>query len=221
MRNQGPYVSSFGIDRQGITRAREVFWNLPPARLYEEAIGRGEAALACGGALLCSTGPHTGRSPNDKFTVRDPAIDGDIWWGDVNRPFERARFDALLGRVKEHLAPRDLFVFDGYAGADPRYRLPVRIITEYAWHNLFARNMFIREDDGGRLAAFEPGFTVLDAASFQADPGRTDPSDRPTIAPAPARIAAASDLSFTTSSALLFRSRTTVSLLSQVSSSYL
>jgi phosphoenolpyruvate carboxykinase (ATP) len=104
--------------------------------------------------------------------VRDPAIDGDIWWGDVNRPFERARFDALLGRVKEHLASRDLFVFDGYAGADPRYRLPVRVITEYAWHNLFARNMFIREEDGARLAAFEPGFTVLDAASFQADPAR-------------------------------------------------
>jgi phosphoenolpyruvate carboxykinase (ATP) len=172
MRNEGPHVSSFGIDRQGITRARNVYWNLPPARLYEAAIRRGEATVAAEGPLVCTTGQHTGRSPNDKFTVRDPAIEGDVWWGDANRPFERARFDALLDRVKEHLAERDLFVFDGYAGADSRYRLPVRVITECAWHNLFARNMFIREEDGGRLAAFEPGFTVLDAASFQADAGR-------------------------------------------------
>jgi phosphoenolpyruvate carboxykinase (ATP) len=172
MGNEGPYVSSFGIDRQGITTAGDVFWNLPPARLYEEAIRRREAIMAAEGPLLCSTSPHTGRSPNDKFTVRDPAIDADVWWGEVNRPFERARFDALLARVREHLAARDLFVFDGYAGADPRYRLGVRVITELAWHNLFARNMFLREEDGARLASFTPGFTVVDAATFQADPGR-------------------------------------------------
>jgi phosphoenolpyruvate carboxykinase (ATP) len=172
MGNEGPYVSSFGIDRQGITTAGNVFWNLPPARLYEQAIRRREAIMAAEGPLLCSTGPHTGRSPNDKFTVRDPATDADIWWGEVNRPFERARFDALLARVRDHLAARDLFVFDGYAGADPRYRLGVRVITEFAWHSLFARNMFLREEDGARLAAFAPDFTVVDAATFQADPGR-------------------------------------------------
>jgi phosphoenolpyruvate carboxykinase (ATP) len=172
MRNEGPQVSSFGIDRQGIRRARTVFWNLPPARLYEEAILRQEAILAAEGPLVCSTGPHTGRSPNDKFVVREPATEGELWWGEVNRPFEAERFDALLARVQDYLAERDLFVFDGYAGADPRYRLPVRVITEYAWHNLFARNMFLREEDPAELARFEPRFTVLDAASFQADPGR-------------------------------------------------
>lgn len=172
MKNQGPQVSSFGIDRHGISKAGTVYWNLPWARLYEMAIRRGEAQIAAEGPLVCTTGPHTGRSPNDKFLVRDPSVEGDIWWGEVNRPFEPDGFAALLARVADYLADRDLFVFDGYAGADPAYRLPVRVITEYAWHNLFARNMFIREPDGARLAAFEPGFTVIDAASFKADPGR-------------------------------------------------
>ena len=172
MRNEGPVISSFGIDRQGIAEAGTVYWNLPAARLAEMAVRRGEAKLASEGPLVCLTGPHTGRSPQDKFVVADPAIDGEVWWGDVNRKFERARFAALRGRVFDYLAGKDLFVFDGYAGADPRYRLPVRVVTEYAWHNLFARNMFLRETDAARLAAFEPGMTVVDAALFQAEPER-------------------------------------------------
>jgi phosphoenolpyruvate carboxykinase (ATP) len=172
MKNEGPFVSSVGIDRQGISRARTVYWNLPPARLCEVAVQRGEAILAAEGPLVCKTGPHTGRSPNDKFLVRDPANEAEIWWGDVNRPFEREKFDALFARVQEHLAERDVFVFDGYAGADPRYRLPVRAITEYAWHNLFARNMFLREEDGEKLKSFTPAFTIIDAATFNAEPSR-------------------------------------------------
>jgi phosphoenolpyruvate carboxykinase (ATP) len=172
MRHEGPFVSSCGIDRQGLADARTVYWNLSPARLSEMAVVRGEAKLASEGPLVCLTGSHTGRSPQDRFVVGDAAIDGEIWWGEVNRRFERERYEALWNRVRQHLADRDLFVFDGYAGADPRYRLPVRVVTELAWHNLFARNMFLRESDGSRLTAFEPGVTVVDAALFQADPGR-------------------------------------------------
>jgi phosphoenolpyruvate carboxykinase (ATP) len=172
MKNTGPFISSFGIDRQELSSSGTVHWNLSPARLSELAVMRGEAKLANEGPLVCLTGSQTGRSPQDRFVVGDPSIDGDVWWGDVNRRFERERFDALWQRVRQYLADRDLFVFDGYAGADPRYRLPVRVVTEFAWHNLFARNMFLRESDGSRLAAFEPGLTVVDAALFQADPAR-------------------------------------------------
>ena len=172
MRNEGRFVSSFGIDRQGLSGTGTAHWNLSPARLTEMAVLRGEAKVASEGPLVCLTGSQTGRSPNDKFVIGDAATDGEIWWGEVNRRFERERYEALWERVRRYLAERDLFVFDGYAGADPRYRLPVRVITEFAWHNLFARNMFIRETDGARLAAFEPGMTVVDAALFQADPAR-------------------------------------------------
>jgi phosphoenolpyruvate carboxykinase (ATP) len=171
MRNEGTSMSRHGVEL-GIEGAGTVYWNLPPAALYEHAVRRGEALIAAEGPLAATTGKHTGRSPNDKFMVKEPGTEGDIWWGEVNRPFEIERFERLLGRVKEHLAGRDLYVFDGYAGADPRYRLPVRVVTEYAWHNLFARNMFIREEDPEALARFRPGFTVLDVASFQGDPAR-------------------------------------------------
>jgi phosphoenolpyruvate carboxykinase (ATP) len=172
MQNDGPYVSDFGLDKHGITGVRKAYWNLPPARLVELAVQRGEAMLAAEGPLVCDTGQHTGRSPNDKFVVRDPAIETDIWWGDVNRPFEREKFDALLARAQEYLQDRDVWVFDGYAGADPRYRLNVRVVTETAWHNLFARNMFLREDDGAKLQAFEPNFVVVNVPNLLADPGR-------------------------------------------------
>jgi phosphoenolpyruvate carboxykinase (ATP) len=172
MINEGPSVSSFGLEKHGIEEARTVYWNLPSARLVEEAIRRGEGVLASDGPLVCDTGQHTGRSPNDRFLVRDPEIEGDIWWGEVNRPFERRDFDALLDRARDYLRGRDVFVFDGYAGADPRYRLPVRVVTESAWHNLFARNMFVREEDRRVLADFEPRFTVVNVPWLQADPQR-------------------------------------------------
>ncbi|HBL26111.1 MAG TPA: phosphoenolpyruvate carboxykinase (ATP) [Acidobacteria bacterium] len=172
MQNEGPYKSSHGLDTLGISGVRTAYWNLPPARLVELALQRGEASLAAEGPLVARTGQHTGRSPNDRFVVRDASVDGDIWWGDVNKGFDRERFDALFDRALEHVKGRDLFVFDGYAGADPRYRLNVRVITENAWHNLFARNMFIREENGEVLASFEPSFTVLNVASLDAEPER-------------------------------------------------
>jgi len=158
-----------GLERDGITtdRAR---WNLSPAALYEESIRRNEALLAAEGPLACRTGQHTGRSPNDKFVVREPSTEGDIEWGKVNRPMEPAQFDLLHRDLLATLEGKDLFVLDCFAGADPKYRLAVRIINEFAWHNLFCRNLFI--DDPAAAQAASPQFTVIDAPSFKADPKR-------------------------------------------------
>ncbi len=170
MENRGPFISSFGVDRQGLTTSGTVYWNLPPARLYEEAIRRGEVLLTAEGPIAALTGEHTGRSANDKFLVRRPPSAEKIWWGRVNAATSAESFQALRQRVCAYLAERDMFVFDGYAGADERYRLQVRVVTEFAWHNLFARNMFIRASVGAVLASFEPGFTVIAAPGVVADP---------------------------------------------------
>jgi phosphoenolpyruvate carboxykinase (ATP) len=170
MENPVAQISHYGLERHGIERCGRVYWNLPPARLYEEALRRGEAELAAEGPLVARTGEHTGRSPHDRFLVRGETEAETVWWGKVNRPFERPRFNAVRDWVLAHLEARDLFVFDGYAGAEPACRLPVRVITELAWHNLFARNMFRREPDAGVLERFEPGFTVISAPSCLADP---------------------------------------------------
>src|SRR5262245_8007835 len=116
MVNRGPVWSRHGVEEQGLQSAGTVHWNLPPARLYEEAVERGEAAISADGALICHTGEFTGRSPNDKFVVEEPGSSGDVWWGKVNKPISPAHFDALLDKARQHLAGRDLFVFDGYAG---------------------------------------------------------------------------------------------------------
>ncbi len=170
MDDLGPFISRFGLDRHGITSARNVYWNLPCARLYEESLARGEAILGQWGPLVAETGQHTGRSPKDKFTVREPGTEGDVWWGEVNSPLSTEHFEGLLAKVRAYLDGRDAFVFDGYAGADPRHRLKVRVVTELAWHNLFAHNMFLREGDGRVLEGFEPEMTVIDVPGLKADP---------------------------------------------------
>ncbi len=170
MENLGPCMSRIGLENHGIAHARRVYWNLPVAKLYEHALSRSEAMLAREGPLVAATGSHTGRSPNDKFIVREASSEEKVWWGSVNRPMKEEAFEQLRRRVLAYIQDRDLFVFDGYAGADPGYRLPVRIITEKAWHCLFARNMFVREESPEKLRAFEPGFVVLDVAGFKAVP---------------------------------------------------
>jgi len=159
-----------GLDAVGITKSGKTFWNVGTAGLYEEAIRRGEGTLSADGALVCSTGKYTGRSPNDKFVVKEASSEKNIDWGKVNKPLEPAKFDALHTRMMAYLADKELFVLDAYAGADPTFRLPVRIVTEMAWHNLFVRNMFIPETDAARQLAHEPQFTVIDIPSFKADP---------------------------------------------------
>jgi phosphoenolpyruvate carboxykinase (ATP) len=158
-----------GLEREGIQTDR-VRWNLSTAVLYEEAVRRGEGTLAANGPLACRTGQHTGRSPNDKFVVREPSSDANVCWGKVNRSMDEVQFELLHRDMLNSLAGKELYVLDCYAGADPIYRLPVRLITEYAWHNLFCRNLFI--DDPAAAAAKAPQFTVIDSPSFKADPKR-------------------------------------------------
>jgi phosphoenolpyruvate carboxykinase (ATP) len=154
---------------EGISSDR-VHWNLSTAVLYEESLRRKEGLVAAHGPLVCRTGHHTGRSPNDKFTVREPSSESNIAWGKVNRPMDPAAFDALHRDLVASLRGKELFVLDCYAGADPAFRLPVRVVNEYAWHNLFCRNLFI--DDPAAAAAAAPEFTIIDAPSFKADPAR-------------------------------------------------
>jgi phosphoenolpyruvate carboxykinase (ATP) len=161
-----------GLEASGIVRSGPVYWNLSTAALYEQAVRRGEGSLAAEGPLVCRTGQHTGRSPNDKFIVLEPSSEQHIHWGTVNRPIESGKFDALHQDLMRYVQDKELFVLDAWAGADATYRLPIRIVNEFAWHNLFARNMFIPEADAARLSTHEPQFTVIDVPSFKADPAR-------------------------------------------------
>ena len=149
---------------------RAVHRRLSVARLYEEAIRRGEAAIAAEGPLVASTGEHTGRSPNDRFVVRRAPSADLVDWGPVNKPLDPERFDRLHRKMLAAAADRDLFVFDGFAGADPTCRLKVRVICERAWHSLFARNMFLRAAGEAELDGFVPDYTVVDIPSVLADP---------------------------------------------------
>ena len=163
--------SSYGLDNHGIRTSGEVFWNLPPAELIEQAVRRGEGQLVAAGPFNAITAPHTGRSPNDRFVVRNPGTEeeGKIWWGKVNVPFDPQKYRMLREEVVDYLEDCDLFVRDMWAGADPEYRLPVRVVTPNAWHNLFAYNMF-RRPDPDELDDFQPDFTVIHAPEFKADP---------------------------------------------------
>ena len=144
-------------------------WNLSSPALYEEAVRRGEGLIAAHGPLVCRTGQHTGRSPNDKFIVREAASERNVAWGGVNRPMAEAHFRTLRHDILAFLENTELFVQDCVAGADPQFRLPIRVITQYAWHNLFARNLFIVPAGDGAPA---PEFTIIDAPGFRADPSR-------------------------------------------------
>jgi len=154
----------------GITAAGRVFHNLSTPALFEEVICRGEGRAAQGGSLVVRTGEYTGRSPSDKFIVDEPSSREHIWWGEANRPFAQGDFARLKARVLAHLQGKDLFVQDVYAAADPRYRLPVRVIGELAWQSLFARALFRHDWGPGEAESFRPGFTVIAAPGFRAVP---------------------------------------------------
>ncbi|MBP7776755.1 MAG: phosphoenolpyruvate carboxykinase [Acidobacteria bacterium] len=160
-----------GLGAHGISTTGAVHWNLVPAVLYEHALRRGEGVIAAEGPLVCRTGLHTGRSPNDKFFVKEPSSEGHVHWGKVNRPLAPEQFAALRADVVGHLADKDLFVQNLHAGADPAYRLPVRMVSEYAWHSLFVRNLFIVPTPA-ELAAHSPEWTVICAPTFKADPAK-------------------------------------------------
>ena len=160
------------LELHGLRPTGPVHWNLSPAELIDIAVRRGEGTLSAHGCLVASTAPHTGRSPNDKFTVRDGASINEVDWGNVNVPLEPAHYDALKADVIAHLDAQELFVRDARAGADERHGITVRVVTPSAWHNLFAYNMFLRLDDGVQPWGLSPDFTVLHAPELKADPAR-------------------------------------------------
>jgi phosphoenolpyruvate carboxykinase (ATP) len=160
----------YGLDNLGITNLHKTYWNLPMEALYEESVFRGEASIARMGPLIVNTGKHTARAAGDKFIVREATTEDNIWWGQYNRPFEVEKFDALFARMQGYFQGRDVFVQDCYGGADPDFRLPVRIITEYAWHSLFVRNMFIKPQTIEEYRRHVPEFTIICAPGFKASP---------------------------------------------------
>ncbi|MBM3585637.1 MAG: phosphoenolpyruvate carboxykinase [Alphaproteobacteria bacterium] len=171
MEHIGTVRSSEGLKTLGLDGVARAFWNLGTARLYEEAVRRGEGRIAAEGPLVVQTGAHTGRSAKDKFVVRDSLTEANVWWGSVNQPMSSAHFGRLEADIKGHLAGQDVFVQDLHAGADARHRLNVQVITTFAWQSLFIRHLLIEPTDAER-AQFRPGFTIIDAPSFRAVPAR-------------------------------------------------
>ncbi len=169
MQNLGVNPSRHGLEHHGIKTALFAHWNLGTAALIENALSQREGLLAAGGPLVVRTGVRTGRSPKDKFIVRSESVDADIWWGDVNRPMPREVFDTLYRRALAYLQDKRLYVQDCYVGADPRYRIPIRVIAQYAWHALFARQLFIRPD-WRKTEDHVPEFVIISVPGFHADP---------------------------------------------------
>lgn len=153
----------------GLANVAAAYWNLTPAELVEEAITRGEGTLVDSGALAADTGEFTGRSPKDRFVVCDEITENVVWWGDVNIKFDPAKFDLLYNRVCAYLSGKEVFVRDSYACADPTYRLNIRVVTEQAYHNIFANNLFLRPTKE-EILSFDPEWTIINAPGFKADP---------------------------------------------------
>ena len=160
----------YGLENNGLKHLDRVYWNLSDAALYEEAIFRNEAHMANGGPLLVNTGKWSARAANDKFIVKEVTTEENIWWGEYNRPFSPDKFNGIMARVQSYCQGEEVFVQDCFAGTDPEYKMPVRIITEKAWHNLFARNMFITTANKEELKNFVPEFTVIDLPGLKLDP---------------------------------------------------
>ena len=172
--------ADYNLSNQGVGNLRLAYWNLTTEALVEEAVFRGEGALVAGGPFVANTGKHTARSANDKFVVRETDSEGNIWWGVYNRPFSADKFEVLYDRMLGFLQGRDAFVQDVYAGADEAYRLPVRIVTELAWHSHFVRNMFILPQSLEEYKRFVPEFTIIAMPSFKAAPA-VDGSNSETV----------------------------------------
>ena len=162
--------SDYGLDNHGISNIRKVYWNLTTEALYEEIVFRQEAKISHLGPIVANTGKHTARSANDKYVVKEASTEQNIWWGEYNRPFSTDKFNGLVNRMQGFLQGRDVFVQDCYACADPNYRMPIRIVTELAWHSMFARNMFILPQTAEEYKRHVPEFTVLALPSFKGIP---------------------------------------------------
>lgn len=162
--------SDFLLKNHGLMDLDKVFWNLPTPALYEEAVFRGEGHIMQGGPFLVNTGKWTARAANDKYIVQEASTNDKVWWGVYNRPMALDKFNGMLNRLLAYLQGEELFVQDGYVGADPNYRMPIRIITDRAWQSLFARNMFIIPRTKDELKKHVPEFTLIASPSFKANP---------------------------------------------------
>jgi phosphoenolpyruvate carboxykinase (ATP) len=165
-------ATNSGLSAQGLSPSGDVHWNLIAPELFKAAAQRDEGEFAEMGPFVAVTTPHTGRSPNDKFVVREPGSEKDVDWGKVNQPLSLDKYKLLLKDIRAYLNDcPELFVEDLFCGADPKYRLSVRYVSPNAWHMAFVRNMFIRPQPS-ELPTFEPNFAVLHAPEFQSDPAR-------------------------------------------------
>ena len=170
MQETGVRNGAFGADKFGFKNLKHVNWNLGAAPLYEHALRNNEAELSAGGALVAETGVFTGRSPKDKFTVRDALTDKSMWWGG-NQSITPEQFEALYQDFLKHCEGKSLFAQDLYGGADPKFQIKTRVFTEMAWHSLFIRTL-LRRPEMAELASFAPELTIVDLPSFRADPKR-------------------------------------------------
>jgi phosphoenolpyruvate carboxykinase (ATP) len=172
--------SDYGIENHGLSNLRKVYWNLPMEALYEEAIFRKEGSITFQGSFIVNTGKHTARAASDKVIVFESSTKDHIWWGEYNIPYSTEKFDELLSRVQGYLQGKDIFIQDCYAGADPEYHLPIRSITELAWHSMFSRNMFILPGSQDEYRRHVPDFTVITIPEFKAFP-QIDGTSKSTI----------------------------------------
>jgi phosphoenolpyruvate carboxykinase (ATP) len=170
MQIQQTINKKFGLENHGIKNVGNIYWNLTTGALYEEIVRRREGLILHRGPIAVKTGHFTGRAANEKFIVKESSSEKHVWWGKVNRPIEEKKVDALLHRLLAYIQGKDLYVQDCYAGADLKYQVPIRIITETAWHNLFARNMFVQIDDREKLENHIPECTILNVPHFHANP---------------------------------------------------
>jgi phosphoenolpyruvate carboxykinase (ATP) len=167
--NKMGIASNYDLDHHGLRNLNMVYWTLPTPALIERAVTRREGIMAHEGALIVRTGNHTGRAPNDKFIVHTGEDKDKIWWGPINQPLDAQKFERIYLRMTAYFQGRDVFVQDTTAAAHPDYRLPIRVITETAWHSLFARDLFLRLQTD-QLADHVPEFTILHAPGFHAIP---------------------------------------------------
>ncbi len=162
-------IPKIGLESVGLKNTGRQWWNLSPSSLVEHALIKGQGQLADNGALLVSTGKFTGRSPKDKYVVKDVNTENTIWWGDVNHPIEVEHYEKILAKMQSYLQGRELYCRDVYAGADPNYRISVRVVNTLPWANMFVNNMFISPNPED-LENFQPEWTVIAAPGFQANP---------------------------------------------------
>lgn len=162
-------MSRKALEEYGLVNLGTIHWNLSPTVLVERALAREEGILASNGAFRATTGVHTGRSPKDKFIVSNEDLEAKIWWGENNHPMSSETFEIIRRSLADYLQGRDVYVLDAAAGADPRYRMPIQVITELAWHNLFARQLFLRATESDQTSD-DPGFTILCVPHFRTNP---------------------------------------------------